>query len=103
MHRLAFILALLAGLALAQTRTDDFDAPAVVVTAVQLWPLMDGGCQARACGEVRSLDGGAVDRECTDAFDIRAAGNVNRCLGLRDSFAPRLQKALRFDVDAGAP
>lgn len=103
MHRLAFLLALLAGLALAQSRTDSFDGAAVTTTAVQLWPLADGGCRARACGEVASADGGTVERECTDAFDVRAAINVNRCNALRDAFAGRLQKALRFDVDAGAP
>lgn len=103
MHRLAFILALLAGLALAQTRTDDFDAAAVSTTAVQLWPLEDGGCQARACGEVRSHDGGAVVRDCTDAFDVKATINVNRCNALKDAFSGRLGRALRFDTDAGAP
>lgn len=107
MRRFFLVPAVLAGLALvpafAQTRTDDFDATGVTTTVVQLWPLADGGCQARACGEARSTDGGATERECTDAFDVKATVNVNRCNALKDAFAGRLQRALRFDADAGAP
>lgn len=97
------LLIVYAAAALAQTRTDDYDGAAVDVTVVQLWPLPDGGCQARACGQVTSADGGTTSRECTDAFDVRAAVNQNRCNALRDAFAGRVQRSLRFDVDAGAP
>lgn len=89
--------------ALAQTRTDTYDAADVAVSSLVLWPLEDGGCSARACGSVRQVDGGAGVAGCTEAFNLRAVANLNRCNGLVGAAVPRLQRALDFDVDGGAP
>jgi len=60
--RVLLLVSLLAGVVTwAQTRTDTFDAAAVTVTAMQVWPLPDGGCAARACGYATSADGGVTE------------------------------------------
>lgn len=103
MRLFVFLFVLLAVAVFAQSRADSFDASGVAVTSVLLSPLPDGGCVALACGESRSLDGGAVNRECVGPFDLKATVNVNRCNGLATSLVPRVMRALRFDVDGGAP
>jgi hypothetical protein len=92
-----------AGLTLAQTRTDAFDATGVNVERFTCEALPDAGWECRGCGRADSEDGGTTVRECSAWFQLGAVGNRGRADGLAAAAAPRLQRALRFDVDAGAP
>jgi hypothetical protein len=85
--------------ALAQSRDVRLEAADVRVTSVTLWPLADGGCDARACGEL-SADGGVTLREC-ETWTLRAAANVGRCQALAGVGQRRVQRAMNFTVDAG--
>lgn len=87
----------------AQTRSDSFNAAAVEIDEIVLRPLADGGCEARWCGGVSSEDGGVRVATCTDDVSLKATVNVNRCAGLASAGANRVSRALRFEVDAGAP
>lgn len=101
--QIAFVCgALFVGVALAQTRSESWDAAGVAVEEIHLVPLADGGCVANWCGSVTGANG-TVARDCTGNKTLSVAVNQNRCQGLATAGVPRLQKALAFDVDAGVP
>lgn len=99
--RLWFVMAVLVAVgAVAQTRTDVYEG-APVIDRMTVFPLVDGGCAVAWCGYVESADGGSRVSVCTDDVVVRATINVNRCNGLASAGIARVQRALRFDVDAG--
>jgi hypothetical protein len=83
----------------AQSRDVKLDASDVRVTSVTLWPRPDGGCDARACGEL-ATDGGVTLREC-ETWTLKAADSVARCRALASTGLRRVQRAMDFAVDAG--
>lgn len=93
--------ALVASLALSQSRVDDFTLDALVIERVHLSPLPDGGCVAEWCGVVTSADGGVTVRDCA-ARELRNATNQNRCAALTAAGLPALGRQLRLTLDGGA-
>lgn len=95
-------LMLLSFIVIAQTRVDTFPSSSLTVDEVILTPLSDGGCVARWCGSAVSDDGGVQLAACTDAVELKATVNQNRCAGLAAAGVNRVGRQLRFDLDAGA-
>lgn len=101
--QIAFVCgALFVGVALAQTRSESWDAAGVTVEEIHLVPLSDGGCLANWCGSVVGVNG-TVARDCTGVKTLTANLNQNRCQGLANAGTGRLQSTLNFAVDSGAP
>lgn len=96
-------LSLLSFIVMAQNRQDTFDPASLSVDEVHLTTLPDGGCASRWCGSAVSTDGGVQLAACTDSIELRATVNQNRCAGLANAGVNRVGRALRFDLDAGAP
>lgn len=95
------VFALVALVAVAQSRTVTWDGTTVQVEQVQLTPQPDGGCLAVWCGSVATDDGPV--RACSEAMGLKAAAHVNRCSALAAAGTNRVLRELRFNVDGGAP
>lgn len=86
----------------AQSRRDEYDPSAALVTSTSLDLLRDGGCSVRWCVEVPSQDGGYRLRGCEDRELVNAT-NRARCSAIIAAGAPIVLRSLRFNVDGGAP
>lgn len=94
----------LAVVADAQSRSDDFDATGYASTSTTISPLPDGGCAVRWCGELASVDAGTVLRGCTANVEIQTPANITRCNVIAAAGTGRVLRELRFNVvDAGVP
>jgi len=99
-----YVIALVATLAVvvfAQSRTDTYDASTASPSVVHLSQLDDGGWTAQWCGVVPAADGGNSLRGCSGWYELKAQANRNKSDALANAGLNRWLKDLAFDVDAG--
>lgn len=88
--------------AVAQTRSDTFNASGVRVYQANMVRLDDGGCSVTWCGSLTSADGGASIQTCTPPRELTGASNRTTCLNTLDLGANRVLNSMNFAVDAGS-
>lgn len=94
-------LAATAAIALAQSRTDEWDANTARGTAVDLRLLPDGGCVVAAmCGRLVSADGGVTLEGCSEGPELQGA-NRTTCLQILEAGGKGWVKKQRFTVTGG--
>ena len=89
-----------AAFAYAQTLTRTYNETGVVVDSITLTPLSDGGCAASWSGRAIAVDGDTT--LLSQARELTATVQQNRCDGLRAAGAKALAKQAGIIADAGA-
>lgn len=89
-----------AAFAFSQTLTRTIREAGVVIDSIQLTPLSDGGCAAAWSGRIIADDGDVS--LMSEARELTANVNQNRCEALRAAGAKTIAKKAGIIADAGA-